>query len=245
AKEEKSKTEEQKSKVDEALAAAEELQKKADKKQDEAQNERQEIAKDQTELLKNELQTAKDGTVLGLKVLDSNEKLSTLVKINAKSGEVVRESPVKVIRGRTVVEVRDPIIDIVTNAAMPAKNSDAAAFYMAVCGENSGKGAVKLCLIDGFSMEIQKESDEALSKDSVLVTNGSNYYCVIEENGKCYIANYDKSITLKQKSNIAVHPATAITVTGSGLIVTTEGNASVLLSLADLSVVSNADSNAK
>ena len=103
AKEEKAKTEEQKTKVEEALAAAEELQKKADKKQDEAQNERQEIAKDQTELLKNELQTAKDGTVLGLKVLDTDEKLSTLVKINAKSGDVVRESPVKVIRGRTVL----------------------------------------------------------------------------------------------------------------------------------------------
>lgn len=246
AKEEKAKTEEQKTKVEEALAAAEELQKKADKKQDEAQNERQEIAKDQTELLKNELQTAKDGTVLGLKVLDSDEKLSTLVKINAKSGDVVRESPVKVIRGRTVLEVRDPIIDTVTNAVMPAKNSGDAAFYMAVCGENSGKSAVKLCLIDGFSMEIQKESDEALSKDSVLVTNGSNYYCVIEENGKCFIGNYDKSIVLKQKSTIAVNPATAITVTASGLVVTTEGNRSVLLSLSDLSLISNNDtSNAK
>ncbi|MCQ2241459.1 P83/100 family protein [Treponema sp.] len=244
--EEKEKTEEQKSKVEEALAAAEELQKKADKKQDEAQNERQEIAKDQSELLKDELQNAKDGTVLGLKVLDSDEKLSTLVKINAKTGEVVRESPVKVIRGRTVLEVRDPIIDTVTNAIMPAKSSDAALFYMAVCGENAGKGAVKLCLIDAFTMEIQKESDEALSKDSVLVTNGSNYYCVIEDNGKYYIANYDKSVTLKQKSSISVNPATAITVTGSGLVVTTDRNESVLLTLSDLSLVTTYDtSNAK
>ena len=79
-----------------------------------------------------------------------------------------------------------------------------------------------------------------------LVTNGSNYYCVIEENGKCFIGNYDKSIVLKQKSTIAVNPATAITVTASGLVVTTEGNRSVLLSLSDLSLISNNDtSNAK
>lgn len=235
--EEKEKTEEQQTKVEEALANAEELQKKADKKQDEAQNERQEIAKDQKELMKDELQDAKDGTVLGLKVLNTSENLCSLVKINAKSGAVVRESPVNVIRGRTVLEVRDPIIDTVTNAVMSAKSSTPVVFYMAVCGEESGKSAIKLCLIDAFSMEIQKESDEELSKDSVLITNGSNYYCVIKENGKYYIGNYDKSVVIKQKSSIEVNPATPITVTGSGIIVTSSKGQSVLLSLVDLSEI--------
>lgn len=235
AEEEKQKTEEQQAKVEESNEKAEELQKKADKKQDEAQNERQEIAKDQSELLKDQLQNAKDGTILGLKVLDDKEKLCTLVKINAKNGEVVRESPVKVIRGRTVLEVHDPIIDTVTNAVMGAKSSAAALFYMAVCGDNSG--AVKLCLIDAFTMEIQKETEEELSKDSVLVTNGSNYYAVIKDGGKYYIGSYDKSLSLKMKSSVAVHGATPVTVTGNGLIVTTEDNGSALLSLADLSEV--------
>lgn len=234
AKEEKEKTVQQQTKVENALSNAEELQKKADKKQDEAQSERKEIASDQQELLKDELQVIKDGTVMGLKVVDGSEKLSTLVKLNAKSGEVVRESPVKVIRGRTVLEVKDPIIDMVTQAVMPAKSSASPTFYMAVCGNS---GVVKLCLIDAFSMEIQKESDETLSKDSVLVTSGSNYYVVIEETGKYYVAAYDKQIVFKMKSQVSVNPATAITITGSGLVVTTESNVPVILSFADLSVV--------
>ena len=244
--EEKERTEEQQAVTDRADEIAEEQQRKADKKQDEAQNERMEIAQDQQEILNKELQNLKDGTVTGLSICDESQMLSNLVKINAKTGDVVRESPVKVIRGRTVLEVKDPVINMATQAIMPSKSSDASLFYMAVCGENSGNGAVKLCLIDAFTMEIQKESEESLSKDSVLVTNGSNYYVVINENGRYYVASYDKQIDIKTRSNVAVKESTAITVTSSGLIVTTENGTPAILSLADLSLIGGPDTtNAK
>ena len=188
-------------------------------------------------MLEEELKNAKDGTVLGLKILDNKDFLSTLVKINAKSGKIVRESPVKVIRGRTVLEVKDAIINIATGASMPSKSSDQAKFYMAVCGEESNKGAIKLCLIDTYTMEIQMESEETLSKDSVLVTNGSNYFVIIDDKGKYFIASYDKQLSLQKKSTIEVNPATAITITSGGLVVTGKDNKSILLSLSDLSVI--------
>lgn len=235
--EEKENTEEQRKKAEEAAREAEKQQKLADRKQDEAQSERREISHDQQDLLEEELKNAKDGTVLGLKILDNKDFLSTLVKINAKSGKIVRESPVKVIRGRTVLEVKDAIINIATGASMPSKSSDQAKFYMAVCGEESKKGAIKLCLIDTYTMEIQMESEETLSKDSVLVTNGSNYFVIIDDKGKYFIASYDKQLSLQKKSTLEVNPATAITITSGGLVVTGKDNKSVLLSLSDLSVI--------
>lgn len=234
AKDEQKKTEEQQKSADDAAKKAEEQQKAADKKQDEAQKERAEIARDQQEVLQQELKVAEDGTVIGLKVVDENDYLSSLVKVNATTGQLVKESPVKVIRGRTIIAVQDAVLNIATGAAFP-KTSGNATFYMAICGDS--KGTVKLCLIDAYKMEIQKESEEKVSKHSVLVANGSNYYCVIEGDDGWNLGRYDKSLNLIQKSEIKVSESTPITFTPKGIIVTNEKNVPVLLSLADMSIV--------
>lgn len=235
AKTEAAKTEEQKQKADEAAEKATEEQAKADKKQTEAQNERTEIAKDQEELIKDAIKEASDGTVIGLKITDEAKMLSSMVKINSKSGNVSKESPVTVIRGRTIIPIQDAITSIATGAAFPTSSSDTSLAYLAICGKD--KKATKLCLLDAFKMEIQKESDEVVAMDSVLVNAGNNYYCVIMDNSKYVIGRYDKTVSLLMKSTVSVKPSTPITVTGSGIIVTNEKGIPVLLSLADLSQI--------
>lgn len=236
AEQEQQKTQQQKQKADESAKKAEEQQQKADKKLDEAQNERMEIAKDQQEILEAELKQLEDGTVIGLKVVKEANYLSTLVKVNSKTGKVVKESPVKVIRGRTIIAVQDAVVGVATGASFPKTSGDST-FYMAICGENSGKGAIKLCLIDAFKMEIQKESEENVSEHSVLVNNGSNFYCVIQDKSGWVLGRYDKSINLIQKSTVNISESTPITITGKGIVVTNSNNTPVLLSISDLSVI--------
>lgn len=233
---EQQKTQQQQQKADESAKKAEEQQQKADKKLDEAQNERMEIAKDQQEILESELKQLEDGTVIGLKVVKEADYLSTLVKVNSKTGKVVKESPVKVIRGRTIIAVQDAVVGVATGASFPKTSGDSI-FYMAICGENSGKGAIKLCLIDAFKMEIQKESEENVSEHSVLVNNGSNFYCVIQDKSGWVLGRYDKSLNLIQKSAVNISESTPITVTGKGIVVTNSNNIPVLLSVSDLSVI--------
>lgn len=236
AEQEQQKTQQQQQKADESAKKAEEQQQKADKKLDEAQNERMEIAKDQQEILESELKQLEDGTVIGLKVVKEADYLSTLVKVNSKTGKVVKESPVKVIRGRTIIAVQDAVVGVATGASFPKTSGDST-FYMAICGENSGKGAIKLCLIDAFKMEIQKESEENVSEHSVLVNNGSNFYCVIQDKSGWVLGRYDKSLNLIQKSAVNISESTPITITGKGIVVTNSNNIPVLLSVSDLSVI--------
>ncbi len=237
AQKEQAKTEEQQQKTDESTKAAEEQQQKADKKQTEAQEERSEIAKDQKEILENELKQAEDGTVIGLKVVNENDYLSTLVKVNSKTGQLIKESPVKVIRGRTIIPVQDAIQDVATGATF-AKATGGSTFYMAICGEDKGNASIKLCLLDAFKMEIQKESEEVVSKHSVLVNSGSNFYCVIKDNSSWCIGRFDKSINLLQKSQLSVTESTPITITSNGLVVTNSKGVPTLISASDLTEIS-------
>ncbi|MGN0728225.1 P83/100 family protein [Treponema sp.] len=236
AKQEQEKTQQQQQKADTAAKIAEDQQQKADKKLDEAQSERIEIAKDQQDIAESELKQIEDGTVIGLKVVKENDYLSELIKLNSKTGKLVKESAVKVIRGRTIIAVQDAVVGVATGASYP-KTSGESTFYMAICGEESGKGAIKLCLIDAYKMEIQKESEETVSAHSVLVNNGSSFYCIIKDNSGWVLGRYDKSLNLLQKSTEKISESTPITVTGKGIIVTNSNNIPVLLSISDLSIV--------
>ncbi|MBP5251919.1 MAG: hypothetical protein J6Z17_05850, partial [Treponema sp.] len=241
--------EEARADAEEARADAEEAQKEADdayaeaeKKQAEADEERREIAKDQQEVISKALNEAKDGnTVVGLKVTDAQTHLSAMVRVNSENGETLKESPVTVIRGRTIIPVSDVVLDGGATQAAEVTGSavqiDTSLLYMAICGENTGLGAVKLCLLDAYLMEIQKESAETVAEDSVLVEKDGEYFCVIEDNGNNVLAKFDKNLTLKTKSSINLNPATPVTITDRGIIVTTAENRTALLKVSDLTAV--------
>lgn len=218
AEEQEEKQEEQQAKTDEAKQEAKEQQARADKKETEAQNERKEIAKDQAEVQKKEAEQALMTTEFGIILSDEANMLSRLVKFNVADGEVIKNSPVAQIRNRTIYKEGDG--------------------FIAIAGENSKKGAVKLVIISPETLEISAESENTISQDSVLVQDGKEYYCVVEEKGKFYLGKFGGDLALKLKSEIEVKSGTPITVTDSGIVVTDSAGKLRLLDKKDLSVVS-------
>ncbi len=242
AQEEAQKTQEQEQVVQEAQQNAAQAQQTADRKQSEAQSERSQIAKDQETVIQQQIQEATEGnTVIGLKITDSAKQLSAMVKLNAQDGSTIRVSPVTVIRGRTILPVRDAVLDdasqTLTSVSNGTVNIDTSLLYMAICGENTNNGAVKLCLLDAYRMEIQKESRENVAENSVLVNSGNDYYCVIDNGGTWVVGKYDKSLNLLLRSPVAVSSETPIIITEQGLVVSSANGQTLLLRLSDLSSI--------
>ena len=217
-KEQEKKEEEQQAKTEEAKQEAKEQQARADKKETEAQTERKEIAKDQQEVQKKEAEKALAATEFGIILSDEAKMLSRLVKFNIENGEIVQNSPVSVIRNRTVYKGADG--------------------FIAIAGENAKNGAVKLVTISEDTLEIISESENTIAPDSVLVKDGSDFYCIVDEKGKYYAAKFGEDLSLKLKSELQVKAGTPITVTANGLVVTDSSGKLRLLDKKDLSVIS-------
>ncbi len=234
------KTDEQKDKVTEAEQKASEQQAIADKKQQEAQNERTEIAKDQQKVIIDSFGADSRNTVVGLKLVNKQKNLCALVRLDAETGEVIRQSPVSLIHNRTVYPV--------TISGNSGQNGNAPAgeqtvsgdtMYLAICGDSGS--AVRLCLLDSKNMEIQQESTELVAEDSVLVSYGNNYYCVIKSGNEWVVAKYDAKLNLQLKSPAAVSPDTPITIAPKGVVVTASNGQTILLELKDLKPISQLD----
>ncbi len=226
---EKEETEQQKEAAQEAKEKASEEQAFSDKKQTEANSDRKDIAQDQKELANSTPSDEELNLVTGLRILDKESGLSTIVKLNADTGLVVKTSPVTVVRGKTILPVNDDLAS--------GQTGDSSLKYMAICGENTGNAAIKLCLLDSSTLEITKESQEILSENSVLVQQGSDYYCVIKDSSNFVVAQYDKNLNMVKKSPVPVNDASPITVTDKGIVATSASGRAVLLSLEDLTLV--------
>ena len=200
----------QEEKAEEAKEEAKTEQERADKKQTEAQTERKDIAKDQQIVQNNEIKEASTPSSYGIVLTDEANILSKLVKFNSKTGEIIKSSPVTVIRNRTIYKTPDA--------------------YIAIAGENEGNGTIKLVLIDIETMEIFAESEETVSDTSVLVNDGNEYYCVINYDDDWVVGKYDETLALKLKSKVNVKQSTPITVTESGIVVTDKNGNLKLLS---------------
>ena len=199
----------QEKKAEEAKKDAQEQQQIADKKNLEAQEERREIAKDMQEVINKELQDALSNAVYGMELTDEKELLSGMIKINSKTGEIMKQSPVTYIRNRTMFQAGEN--------------------YIAVCGENSGNGAVKLVLLSPDTMEIEQESNEIVHENSVLIQDDSNFYCIIQDGKNWVLGKYDENLTLLLKSNVPLKSSTPVTITEDKVIVTgVNGNVKLL-----------------
>ncbi len=220
------KTEEQAKKTEAAREEAASAQSTADTKRTEAQNERTAIAEDQQKIIRDQAANENASAVYGLRSVDELGVMSALVKVNADNGKVIKESPVTVIRSRTIYESADG--------------------YVAIAGTNIGNGTVKLVTLDKENMEITKESSETVAETSVLIEDGGNYYCIIKDGDKNVLGKFNSKLECLLKSPVAVKGATPVTVTSKGILVTSASNRPVLLNAKDLTQISNTDnSNAK
>ena len=205
--------EKQQETVNEAKNTAETEQAKADKKQTEAGNERNQIAKDQKEVITQQV-LEETTAAYALKLVDTKNLYSAIVKINRLTGEELKTSPVTVIRNRTVY--RDG-----TN-------------FIAIAGETNKNGAVRLVQIDKDNLEIISESHEVIADNSVLIQAGSDYYCVINDNGKSYVGKFNSNLECTVKSSVEVNPATPIFISAEGFFVTDKSNKIITLNPSDL-----------
>ena len=210
---------------------ATEQQQIADRKRTEVQEEQKDIERDKKALEKEEA-VDENGYLVGLFSADNKGSRFTLVTVDGADGKVVREAAVSQIRSAVVYAVHGIMV---TNDEGERKNYDE--LYLAICGENSGKSAVRLCLIDSKGVEIVKESAETLSEHSPLVPLGDGYCVIIAEAGKYYAAIYDKTLTQLHKSAVAVSPATPFNQTPQGLLVSDSDGKPHLLKTDDLSTI--------
>lgn len=209
------KAEEAQKQADESKKEAESQQAAADKKQNEAQEERKEIAKDQEKVAAEEKAAASASSVFGLKLADSKLN-SQIVKVNTDDGVILKQSPVKVIKNRAMTQTGKG--------------------FVAVAGENSGKGAVKLVLIDQDSLEIVQESEEILSENSVLLEDGGSYLVVIKDKIGYVAAKYGADLKLQVKSPVPINAASPIIKTSAGYMVTDLTGNPLLLNMNDLTL---------
>lgn len=211
------KTAEQETKADQAGKEAETAQQLADRKESEIQEERTEIANDQQKLIDAEIANARAGSVYGMQLTDDAQKLSGLVKVNSKTGEVIHASPVTVIRERTFFT--------------------AGQNFIAIAGQNIGNGMVKLVLLDSTNMEIIKESDETVAEDSVLREDAGSYYCVVQDGSNWVLAQYDADLKLLKKSNVALSASSPISIAPEAIVVTDVQGKIKLLNKKDLNLL--------
>ena len=222
--EQKAAEEKQEQKTEEAKKEASEQQAVADKKTSEAQEERKTIAQDQAEVIKKEIENSTAPSAYGIELTNESSMLSGLIKVNTKTGEVIKSSPVTVIRNRTMFQAGEN--------------------FIAIAGEKKGNGTVKLVLLSPDTMEIVKESNEVVAETSVLVQDNGEYYCVIE-NGKNYtLAKYDSDLNLKLKSDANLKSGTPVTVGSQYVIVTGSNGVVKVLNKSDLKEISDSTSTA-
>lgn len=203
--------------ADEARNQSAESQAEADKFQTEAQNDRAGIAQDVQEMMREQSTMVNAQSVYGLQLVDELRELSAIVQANAKTGSLMKQSPVTFIRNRTVY-------------------SDTTG-YIAIAGEKAGNGAVRLVTIDTNTLTISKTGSENVAENSVLVKSGNDYYCVLDEGGRFVVAKYGSDLVMRLKSDVPVKSGTPITDTGDMLMVTDSSGKVCLLNKSDLSLV--------
>ena len=215
---------------------ATEQQQIADRKTEEVKTERDQIAKDKAEVKKEEVAKANESQnqnyLTSLFVVDEKNRLYSLMTVNPQNGQVVKKSALRQIREKTIYPVSN--VSVQNEDGTKVAVSEA---FVAVCGVNDKKAAVKLCLVDSESLEIKKQSDETLSENSPLVQSGDSFYVIIEDNGKNYLASFDKNLVLKKKSDVAINGASPLNFYSEGILVTDERGNPVLLSVPALASV--------
>lgn len=219
--EQKQKEEELRNSIQESKKEASEQQALSDKKENEAQNERKEIAKDQTIVQKEEAERSKINAGYGVIIADNKSLLSQVVKFNKANGQIIKNSPVKMIRNRTVYKTSDKYIAIAGETAT----------------ESNPNRDVKLVLLDTNTLEIFSQSEESVYENSVFIKGDDNYFCVISIDNKWHLGKYDENLNLIAKSEIEVYEDSPVTINDELIAITNKNGQLNLLDKNELKVI--------
>lgn len=188
----------------------------SDRKRTETLSERYSIAVDQKKNLEEERAAQNIQTVWGQKLVDSKNGYTSLVYINAETGDIIRESPLALIRNRTVIQIGDE--------------------FAAIAGRSDLKNSsIKLVLIDSVKMEICAQSVEDAAENAVLIHQDGYLWTVVVDGKEFKLAKYTEDLRLAAESEEAVMDSTPISINESGVIVTAKDGSVLLLDKETLS----------
>ena len=78
---------------------------------------------------------------------------------------------------------------------------------------------ITLIGINPRTLEITKQATVPVAEQSLLIHIDDNYYAVIEQSGKHYLARFNDNLEMQATSSVDILPYTAINVTEKGLLV--------------------------
>ena len=187
----------------------------AEQKTSEAQQDRQQIADDQQAIIRQEAPPAQSAGVLGFSLLNPDNYLGRLVKLDPSTGAENRRSPITTVNGRTVILVNSRIF--------------------AIAGENRGDGAIRLVEINPDTLEMLKQGDDDITPDSLLWINGQDLYAITGTPDNCNLTKFNLDLVKQASSTIAVHPHASVLFSDGNLITQKSDGGAVLLNPSDLS----------
>lgn len=212
--EEIAKKEEQLEERKEEAAAAESF---AEKKDAEASADRTEIAKDQQQIIKEESAAPKAPPTgdLALRLTSSASPYARFVMIDKMTGTELKASPLDTVHARSTAEVGGKLV--------------------AVAGREGGNGAVRLVVVDKASLEMLKQGDVDIQRESPVWVRGDQLYALVAEAGGPRLARFDANLALLAKSSVPVHPYAVPSFAQGVVLVQGADGAVVVLKEADLS----------
>jgi hypothetical protein len=192
---------------------AQRLENFAEQKTEEAQQQRQAIAQDQQSTIAGA--AAADGFIGVMITKESPTIMGRLSRIGA-AGNELRRSPLETVHVRTLSLVGGKII--------------------AIAGENTGNGAVRLIEINQTSLEMAKQGNDDIRMGSLLWINGNDLYVITVDlgNNSCYLGRFDTNLALQAKSAVTVHSGASVTIQQGRLLTQRQDGSVLQLNPADL-----------
>ncbi|MDR2103731.1 MAG: hypothetical protein LBP42_06485, partial [Treponema sp.] len=99
---------------------------------------------------------------------------------------------------------------------------------IAIAGENRGNGAIRLVEIDPKTLEMNKQGEEDMHRDSLIWRNGEDLYGIISQDGNLYLGRFNADLECLARSSVPVPPYGAINFQGD-LLTTQRADGSVLI----------------
>jgi len=205
--------------VDAKKDETENLEALAEQKTSEAQDDRQQIATDQQAIINQQPAPAQSTGVLGFSLLNPDQYLGRLVKLDPSTGVESKRSPLTTVNGRTVNVVNNRIF--------------------AIAGENRGDGAIRLVEISPDTLEMLKQGDDDIAADSLLWINGQDLYAITGTDSNYNLARFNTDFKLQSRSTITVNPHASVLFSDGNLVTQRTDGSAVLLNPSDLSEKKN------
>jgi len=127
-----------------------------------------------------------------------NSPYGTLVLVDS-GGDVRKRSKLNTVRNRDIIFQRDRLFT--------------------VAGEDNPPRAVRLVALDAESLEIVSESDVDVFSGTVLKLIDGALFCVVREGSDYYLGRFNTDLELEQRSEEQVARFTALSPSGSSVIV--------------------------